>query len=190
MSIVDKILDLQALGVEVYQHLDKSDYNKEFTSYIARLIYEKSQSLVPVDTGYLKKSGKIVNTGNNRFEIKYTAPYASFVHEIIGLSHKYPTQSKYLEDAAYSVASEIFFEMNLSTIPFKFHMETSNVDGITLIIDEIDNDVVSYYKTVIENTMKESYKGSLKTYGVVDETEDEQEIGNKILKKGLSDNKE
>ena len=74
--------------------------------------------------------------------------------------------------------------MNLSTIPFKFHMETSNVDGITLIIDEIDNDVVSYYKAVIENTMKESYKGSLKTYkgslktyGVLDETEDEQEIG-------------
>lgn len=70
----------------------------------ANLIFAKSQTLVPVDTGVLRGSGGVSapqGDGRSMFvDIFYggpAAPYALFVHEILEYYHKPPTQAKYLE---------------------------------------------------------------------------------------------
>ena len=70
----------------------------------AQVIFAKSQVLVPVDTSALRGSGDvsaIQGSGQGVYvDIFYggpAAPYALYVHEIIGNYHKAPTQAKYLE---------------------------------------------------------------------------------------------
>lgn len=70
----------------------------------ANVIFAKSQILVPVDTGVLRGSGGVSapQMGNVGYfvDIFYggpAAPYALYVHEIIGNYHNPPTQAKYLE---------------------------------------------------------------------------------------------
>jgi hypothetical protein len=70
----------------------------------AQVIFAKSQVLVPVDTSALRGSGDvsaIQGSGQGVYvDIYYggpAAPYALYVHEIIGNYHKAPTQAKYLE---------------------------------------------------------------------------------------------
>lgn len=70
----------------------------------ANVIFAKSQILVPVDTGVLRGSGgvsAIQGSGQGMYvDIFYggpAAPYALYVHEIIGNYHNPPTQAKYLE---------------------------------------------------------------------------------------------
>lgn len=70
----------------------------------ANMIFAKSQILVPVDTGVLRGSGGVSapQMGNQGYfvDIFYggpAAPYALYVHEIIGNYHNPPTQAKYLE---------------------------------------------------------------------------------------------
>jgi hypothetical protein len=63
--------------------------------------FNKSQDLVPVDTGRLKSSGRVempVVTGNNVVvQIAYGTEYALPVHENLEAYHASPTQAKYLE---------------------------------------------------------------------------------------------
>lgn len=68
--------------------------------------FEKSQRYVPVDTGALKATGRILTTRKGRSfrtEISYGGDgllhYASIVHELTHLQHKAPTRAKYLESA-------------------------------------------------------------------------------------------
>jgi hypothetical protein len=70
----------------------------------ANMIFAKSQILVPVDTGVLRGSGGVSapQLGSQGYfvDIFYggpAAPYALYVHEIIGNYHNPPTQAKYLE---------------------------------------------------------------------------------------------
>jgi hypothetical protein len=70
----------------------------------ANLIFAKSQVLVPVDTGVLRGSGGVSAPQQGPqgafVDIFYggpAAPYALYVHEIIGNYHEPPTQAKYLE---------------------------------------------------------------------------------------------
>jgi len=69
-------------------------------------IFDESQVLVPVDTGRLKESGYIEIVefrGNPKVEIGYAKggdpDYAVYVHEMIEIPHKPPTQAKFLEKA-------------------------------------------------------------------------------------------
>lgn len=69
-------------------------------------IFDRSQELVPVDSGDLKASGFIevrrlsggstAVVGYGRFGIP---SYAGFVHEMLSIPHAPPTQAKYLEAA-------------------------------------------------------------------------------------------
>ena len=70
----------------------------------ANVIFANSQVLVPVDTGVLRGSGGVsapqMGTRGYFVDIFYggpAAPYALYVHEIIGNYHNPPTQAKYLE---------------------------------------------------------------------------------------------
>ena len=80
----------------------------------ANLIFAKSQILVPVDTGVLRGSGGVSapQRGNRGYfvDIFYggpAAPYALYVHEIIGNYHNPPTQAKYLEQPVMEAMSTI-----------------------------------------------------------------------------------
>ena len=68
------------------------------------IIYQSSQPLVPVDTGRLKRSGKITQIKNG-YQLKYKAlnpkngyDYAPIQHENLKFNHKVG-QAKYLETA-------------------------------------------------------------------------------------------
>ena len=70
----------------------------------ANKIFAQSQILVPVDTGVLRGSGGVSapQQGPSCYfvDIFYggpAAPYALYVHEILGNYHNPPTQAKYLE---------------------------------------------------------------------------------------------
>jgi hypothetical protein len=70
----------------------------------ANKIFAQSQILVPVDTGVLRGSGGVSapQQGPSGYfvDIFYggpAAPYALYVHEILGNYHNPPTQAKYLE---------------------------------------------------------------------------------------------
>ncbi len=80
----------------------------------ALVIFAKSQILVPVDTNALRGSGDVSapQMGNQGYfvDIYYggpAAPYALYVHEIIGNYHNPPTQAKYLEQPLMEAMSTI-----------------------------------------------------------------------------------
>jgi hypothetical protein len=80
----------------------------------ANLIFARSQVLVPVDTGVLRGSGGVsspqMGTQGYFVDIYYggpAAPYALYVHEIIGNYHNPPTQAKYLEQPVMEAMSTI-----------------------------------------------------------------------------------
>ena len=70
----------------------------------ANTIFGKALILTPVDTGALRGSGGVsapmqtqAGIGVDIFFGGPSAPYAMYVHEIIGNYHNAPTQAKYLE---------------------------------------------------------------------------------------------
>lgn len=72
---------------------------------IALAILDRAQQKVPVDTGFLKSTGKIVQLKDG-YEVRYDAPYAVYVHEMDWANFK-QGQAKFLEEAYYEVLSEI-----------------------------------------------------------------------------------
>ncbi len=63
----------------------------------AQFLLEKSQEIVPVDTGELKESGHIETTKNSA-AVVYEAEHAVIVHEDLDARHEPPTQAKYVEE--------------------------------------------------------------------------------------------
>ena len=70
-------------------------------------VFDRSQELVPIDTGVLKASGYIetrVSRGRVVGEVGYgkggRPNYAVLVHEDLNIPHAPPTQAKFLEQAA------------------------------------------------------------------------------------------
>lgn len=61
-------------------------------------ILGRAVELCPIDTGYLRRSGTIIQTANS-VTVGFYAPYAVYVHERIGLNHPVG-QAKFLEVAA------------------------------------------------------------------------------------------
>lgn len=73
---------------------------------IALEILDRAQAKVPVDTGFLKSTGKVVQVEDG-FEVRYDADYAIYVHENLEAQHPNGGQAKFLEDAFYEVMSEV-----------------------------------------------------------------------------------
>lgn len=117
--------------------------------YIAQRIFDLSQSYVPVETGYLKSTGKIVKNNIGTYSIVYTAPYGKFVHEIIGNKHEFPTRAKFLEDAGYEVLTE--FEKMKISFGFTFSMDTS--DDVALHLDSLSLEDFNFNRNYSEYTM-------------------------------------
>lgn len=69
----------------------------------AQIVYRKSQKLVPVDTGDLKRCGRVVRGPQTGLQsvsyVEYVNEYAVPVHEILTAYHEPPTQARYLADA-------------------------------------------------------------------------------------------
>ena len=68
------------------------------------MIFAKAMVLTPIDTGALRGSGGVSapmnmpsGIGVDIFFGGPAAPYALYVHEILGNYHNAPTQAKYLE---------------------------------------------------------------------------------------------
>lgn len=76
----------------------------------AVLVKERSQELVPVDTGELKESCEIVSTGQG-FErvskVTYKAKHALHVHEDLTADHPNGGQAKFLEQAMREAGVEV-----------------------------------------------------------------------------------
>ena len=73
----------------------------------AQIAFEKSQDLVPVDTGVLRASGVLetaaIQGDKIVVEMGYggaAKEYALIVHERLDVNHASPTQAKYLEQPA------------------------------------------------------------------------------------------
>ena len=73
---------------------------------IALEILDRAQAKVPVDTGFLKSTGKVVQVEDG-FEVRYDADYAIYVHELVDNKHPNGGQAKFLEEAFYEVMSEV-----------------------------------------------------------------------------------
>lgn len=80
----------------------------------AMLIFEQSQTLVPVRTGVLRASGAIIGPMQDKrgpfVEIRYggaASAYALAVHENLTAAHNPPTQAKYLEQPVLEAAPRL-----------------------------------------------------------------------------------
>jgi len=95
--------DLQKNMLYIIQQFE--DVTPEFMVEALQPIFDESQILVPVDTGDLKASGylEIVSgrTGDIWVDMGYgrnnKPDYAAYVHEMVQIPHKPPTQAKFLE---------------------------------------------------------------------------------------------
>ena len=87
---------------------------EEVVTEVGQRIFDRSQELVPVDTGRLKASGFMEKEHiphGVRVTIGYSKdgapPYGLFVHENLEARHKPPTQAKFLEAAAQEVIKDV-----------------------------------------------------------------------------------
>lgn len=66
--------------------------------FLGKAILGRSLELCPILTGYLRSSA-VLKVGRDYFEIEYTAPYATYVHDNMLVGHAVG-QAKFLEQAA------------------------------------------------------------------------------------------
>lgn len=71
---------------------------------IALEILDRAQTKVPVDTGFLKSTGRIEQIKDG-YKVVYDASYAIYVHEIDYYKHK-NGKSRFLEEAYYEVINK------------------------------------------------------------------------------------
>lgn len=72
----------------------------------AEQVFERSQTYVPVATGYLKSTGYVRETSKHEWTVGYDADYAIYVHERYA-QHAAPTTWKFLELAYLELDASI-----------------------------------------------------------------------------------
>jgi hypothetical protein len=73
---------------------------------LAEEILTLAKYYCPVDTGYLRDSGRIEEQPDGSFRIVFDCPYAWYVHEFSWKQHDYPTCDHFLTRAIYEVQKE------------------------------------------------------------------------------------
>lgn len=131
---------------------------------IVNMIFNLSQTYVPVDTGRLKESGHIEYGEDGKFRIVYDCLYSMWVHEIMEYRHASPTKAKFLEDAAYEVQSLV---QQGNNVPFTFMFYT---DGhrIWLDLDTVDGDTFrlnEYIKSLYINSLRADFNKGVEQGG-------------------------
>lgn len=110
---VDILVDKAHLGYE--RLADITDDVADVVLMHARKVLLDSLALVPVDTHRLKSSGKVnriyVGPKDVMATITYDTEYAIFVHEMLELKHKAPTQAKFLEQPLRASQDELVREI-------------------------------------------------------------------------------
>lgn len=75
---------------------------------LAEKILERAKYYCPVDTGFLRESGRIDIDNNGICRIYFDCPYAWYVHEFWWREHKEPTRDHFLTRAIEEVTNEVF----------------------------------------------------------------------------------
>lgn len=88
---------------------------------LARAIYALALIYTPVKTGKLKASASLEVLSDSA-TIRYTEPYAVFVHEVQFNYHKPPTGSKFLEQAAVDLGSGSGVPITISYDPLELYI--------------------------------------------------------------------
>jgi hypothetical protein len=76
--------------------------NKELAEDILKL----AQFYCPVETGYLRDSGRIEENEDGSCRIYFDCPYAWYVHEFSWKLHQFPTCDHFLTRAIYEIEKE------------------------------------------------------------------------------------
>lgn len=104
--LLDKIIeDIEEQNVDILGSSFVPEVSSNYilaSKQVALDIQKVSLYLCPKDKGILRASSNI-EFYNNKYGVSYNTDYAKYVHEMHGLRHESPTQSNYLEDAAYEV---------------------------------------------------------------------------------------
>jgi hypothetical protein len=108
-------------GLELARSKTIETMNKKVEKLMNQIL-KRAKELCPVDTGELKKSGEVVHRGGRglkRYEVRFTAPYAIYVHEILEYYHKPPTQAKFLEAAVNEKIANFYAEYGNDVLRIK-----------------------------------------------------------------------
>ncbi len=114
------------------------ELNKDVKLLLAYKILRRSILYTPVDTGRLRNS-VYIEPYEDGYEIGYNCDYAIYVHEIGVNCHRYPTQYKYLEDAAFEILNEykvdnnIILNITMQYNPLRVFVGVSNPPGESLL---------------------------------------------------------
>jgi hypothetical protein len=86
----------------------------------AEEVLERAKLYTPVDTGYLKQTGRVEIELRElplaSAQIIFDAPYAAVVHERLDLNHAPPTQAKFLERAVRELSNEMTLKIGQGAV--------------------------------------------------------------------------
>jgi hypothetical protein len=119
---------------------------------IASAIITLAKYYCPKDTWYLVSTAYIELGADGVWRVGFSAPYATWVHEIIYFRHASPTRAKFLEYAAYEVLN-LVSKGNEPAFTFQFFQDGTN--GIWIDINTVDNkqfteNMIDYLNTSID----------------------------------------
>ena len=94
-------IDRQIRALELLASRTQASMNEKMLT-LCNAIIIRAKQLCPIDTGLLKNSGEVVKRGGRglqRYTVRFTAPYAVYVHEDLNAQHAPGKEAKFLEKA-------------------------------------------------------------------------------------------
>lgn len=153
----DELKDSKVPEVIRVSNAIRAYYTEFGTMFIAMTIFKLSQQYVPVDTGNLRDSAKIIPLDNGGCRIVYETPYAAVQHEDVDFTHIEPGRAKYLEDAAYEVLN---YSGDFGGPPlFTFKIVFPGDGAVGLDIDTIDVDEFLKNKRIYDRLQNLTWEG-------------------------------
>lgn len=98
-------MGIQLKGLEqalknIQKQADRSaGFSDGIVRKLAEKIYADAIELTPIDTGQLRETSTLLPLPGGGYEIRFVAPYAVYVHEILENRHAFPTTAKFLHFA-------------------------------------------------------------------------------------------